>query len=154
MWDYIQSVNEEGTTIFLTTHYMDEADQLSNRVSIIDHGQIIATGPAWELKNMLGADLIFLETSDDATARDILRKMPNVTGIQEKKAGFIARVSQDGTHILPGIMDELRNSGIQIRTVNLKKPSMDDVFVHFTGRDLRDEGPEHTPAALSRALRR
>lgn len=154
MWDYIKSVNEEGTTIFLTTHYMDEADQLSNRVSIIDHGQIIATGPAWELKNMLGADLIFLETSDDAAARDLLRKMHEVTGIQEKKAGFIVRISQDGTHLLPGVMDELRNSGIQIRTVNLKKPSMDDVFVHFTGRDLRDEGQEHAPAALSRALRR
>ena len=63
MWDYIKSVNKEGTTIFLTTHYMDEADHLSDRISIIDHGQIIVTGRSWELKNTLGQDLIYLETS-------------------------------------------------------------------------------------------
>lgn len=154
MWDYIKSVNEEGTTIFLTTHYMDEADQLSNRVSIIDHGLIIATGPAWELKNTLGEDLIYLETSDDNAAGNLLRKKAEVTGIQEKPAGFIVSVNQDGTHLLPRIMEDLRDSGIHINTVNLKKPSMDDVFVHFTGRELRDEGPEHPAAARSRSMRR
>lgn len=154
MWDYIKSVNAEGTTIFLTTHYMDEADQLSNRVSIIDHGQIIATGAAWELKNTLGADLIFLETGDDAAAKDILREMPEVTGIQERPAGFTVRINRDGTHLLPKIMDDLRASGIRIDTVNLKKPSMDDVFVHFTGRDLRDEKPQNPAAAHSMARRR
>lgn len=154
MWDYIKSVNAEGTTIFLTTHYMDEADQLSNRVSIIDHGQIIATGAAWELKNTLGADLIVLETSDDTAAKDILREMPEVTGIQERPAGFTARINRDGTHLLPKIMDDLRASGIRIDTVNLKKPSMDDVFVHFTGRDLRDEKPQNPAAAHSMARRR
>ncbi|MCU0632194.1 MAG: ATP-binding cassette domain-containing protein [Methanolinea sp.] len=154
MWDYIKSVNEEGTTIFLTTHYMDEADHLSNRVSIIDHGLIIATGPAWELKNALGEDLIYLETSDDAAAGAALRGMPEVTGVQEKTRGFIAHVSQDGSHLLPRIMEALQGHGIRIHTVNLKKPSMDDVFVHFTGRDLRDEGAERPGAAHSRAMRR
>lgn len=154
MWDYIKSVNAEGTTIFLTTHYMDEADQLSNRVSIIDHGQIIATGAAWELKNTLGADLIVLETSDDTAAKDILREMPEVTGIQERPAGFTVRINRDGTHLLPKIMDDLRASGIRIDTVNLKKPSMDDVFVHFTGRDLRDGKPQNPAAAHSMARRR
>ena len=66
MWDYIKAVNREGTTIFLTTHYMDEADHLSDRISIIDKGQIIATGAPYELKNTLGEDLIYLETSDMA----------------------------------------------------------------------------------------
>lgn len=154
MWDYIKSVNEEGTTIFLTTHYMDEADQLSNRVSIIDHGQIIATGPAWELKNMLGEDLIYLETSDNAAAGRLLKKVPEVTGIQERPHGFYAQVNQDGTHILPKIMDDLRSAGIRIQTVNLKKPSMDDVFVHFTGRDMRDDGAEHPAAMHARPGRR
>lgn len=154
MWDYIKTVNEEGTTIFLTTHYMDEADHLSDRVSIIDHGTIIATGPAWELKNTLGADIIFLGTSDDAAAEGILRGMKEVTGIQEKPGGFTALVNQDGTHLLPRIMENLRDHGIRINTVNLKKPSMDDVFVHFTGREIRDEGRQSPAASHSRATRR
>ena len=65
MWEYIKGVNREGTTIFLTTHYMDEADQLSDRISIIDHGKIIITGTSWELKNTLGHDLIYLETDNN-----------------------------------------------------------------------------------------
>ncbi|MDD1716094.1 MAG: ATP-binding cassette domain-containing protein [Methanolinea sp.] len=154
MWDYIKSVNDEGTTIFLTTHYMDEADQLSDRISIIDHGRIIATGRAWELKNMLGEDLIYLETSDNAAASAAIRGMEEVTEVQEKSKGFVALVHQDGTHLLPRIMEGLHGRGIRIEAVNLKKPSMDDVFVHFTGRELRDEGAEHPAAAHSRATRR
>lgn len=154
MWEYIKSVNEEGTTIFLTTHYMDEADQLSDRISIIDHGRIIATGRTWELKNMLGEDLIYLETSDNAAAGTALRGMEEVTEIQEKSKGFVALVNQDGTHLLPRIMENLQEAGIRIHAVNLKKPSMDDVFVHFTGRELREEGAESPAAAHSRTTRR
>ena len=58
IWDYVRDINQKGTTIFLTTHYMDEADQLSYRISIIDHGKIVVTGRPWELKNALGQDLI------------------------------------------------------------------------------------------------
>ena len=65
IWDYIKDINQQDTTIFLTTHYMDEADQLSDRISIIDHGKIIVAGKPWELKNVLGEDLIYLETSDN-----------------------------------------------------------------------------------------
>ncbi|MHB8051810.1 MAG: ATP-binding cassette domain-containing protein [Methanoregula sp.] len=114
MWEYIKGVNNEGTTIFLTTHYMDEADQLSDRISIIDHGKIIITGTSWELKNTLGRDQIYLET-------DLI-------------------VNEDGTKVLPTIIDTLRNKGIEVLTINLKKPSMDDVFVFYTGKELRDEG--------------
>ena len=154
MWDYIEAVNEEGTTIFLTTHYMDEADQLSDRISIIDHGEIIATGKGWELKNRLGEDVIYMETSDNGRAKKILGAMEEVTEVKEKTNGFVALVNQDGTRLLPRIMDELRGHGIRILTVNLKKPSMDDVFVHFTGRELREERAERPSAAHARATRR
>jgi ABC-2 type transport system ATP-binding protein len=142
IWDYVRDINQQGTTIFLTTHYMDEADQLSDKISIIDHGKIVVTGKPWELKNALGQDLIYLETSDNMAAADILKSFDNVKGTREKSKGMIVMVNADGTYLLPGIMDKLRKGGISIKAVNLKKPSMDDVFVHYTGRELRDTGAE------------
>ncbi len=154
IWDYVKEINREGTTIFLTTHYMDEADQLSDRISIIDHGKIVVTGSPWELKNALGQDLIYLETSDNWSASDLLKKLESVKGVREKSKGIIIMVNVDGTRLLPEIMDKLRNGGIKIRAVNLKKPSMDDVFVHYTGRELRDTGTEKGSTVTLRAGRR
>jgi ABC-2 type transport system ATP-binding protein len=140
MWDYIKGVNDEGTTIFLTTHYMDEADQLSDRISIIDHGRIIVSGKPWELKNTLGRDLIYLETGNTNAAIRALKDLPSIRDMKIKTRGFVIRVTEDGSKVLPIIIDTLRNAGIEISTINLKKPSMDDVFVFYTGKDLRDEG--------------
>ncbi len=140
MWEYIKGVNREGTTIFLTTHYMDEADQLSDRISIIDHGKIVITGTSWELKNTLGQDLIYLETDNNERALVLLRDLPAVRDLKTKTRGFTLMVNEDGTKVLPGIIDTLRDAGIEISTINLKKPSMDDVFVFYTGKEIRDEG--------------
>ncbi|HII93471.1 MAG TPA: ATP-binding cassette domain-containing protein [Methanosarcina sp.] len=144
IWEYVRDINQQGTTIFLTTHYMDEADQLSDYISIVDHGQIIATGKPWELKNALGQDIIYLETSDNQGASNILERLDTVRGVRDKSKGIIVMVNVDGTHLLPEIMEKLQKGGIKIRVVNLKKPSMDDVFVHYTGRELRDTGTEKT----------
>jgi ABC-2 type transport system ATP-binding protein len=139
MWEYIKGVNREGTTIFLTTHYMDEADQLSDRISIIDQGKIIISGTSWELKNTLGQDLIYLETNDNAAAIKLLKDLPSIRDVKIKTKGFVLMVNEDGTKVLPVIIDTLRNAGIDSSTINLKKPSMDDVFVFYTGKELRDE---------------
>jgi ABC-2 type transport system ATP-binding protein len=140
MWEYIKGVNNEGTTIFLTTHYMDEADQLSDRISIIDHGKIVISGTSWELKNTLGQDIIYLETNDNEAAIGLLKGQPSIRDIKIKSRGFILMVTEDGTKVLPTIIDTLRNKGIEISIINLKKPSMDDVFVFYTGKELRDDG--------------
>ena len=142
IWDYVRDINQQGTTIFLTTHYMDEADQFSDEISIMDHGKIIVTGKSWELKNALGQDLIYLETSDNREAGELLKNLGSVKGIKEKTKGIVVMVNVDGTYLLPEIIDKLRSRGITIKAVNLKKPSMDDVFVHHTGRELRDTGTE------------
>ena len=139
MWDYIKDVNKTGTTIFLTTHYMDEADQLSDRISIIDHGKIIITGTNWELKNTLGQDLIYLETSNNTSAITSLTGLSFVKNMVQKSKGILVMINDDGTKVLPVIMDRLRDADITISTVNLKKPSMDDVFIHYTGKEIRDE---------------
>jgi ABC-2 type transport system ATP-binding protein len=137
-WEYLRDVNREGTTIFLTTHYMDEADLLSDRISIIDHGEIIITGTPAELKNNLGEDLIYLETSDIPVSKDILGKFPGVKEVRRKESGLILSTTKDGTRILPELIKTLEDEGITIELVNLKKPSMDDVFMHYTGKELRD----------------
>jgi len=154
IWEYVREINREGTTIFLTTHYMDEADQLSDRISIIDHGKIIITGRSWELKNKLGQDLIYLESSDNRAAAEMPRELGSVKEITEKPKGLVLMLSGDGTHLLPKLMEMLTGRGIAITTVNLKKPSMDDVFVHYTGRELRDEGAEKMSSAIIRAGKR
>jgi len=154
MWDYIKAVNEEGATIFLTTHYMDEADHLSDRISIIDHGRIIVTGTPYELKNTLGEDLIYLETDDLPGTRAALLAMDQVKELNEKSRGIVAMLNGDGTKILPQIIENLAGRRIRVNVANLKKPSMDDVFLHFTGRELRDEGAEKTSSAVIRAGRR
>jgi len=137
VWDYIRQVNREGTTIFLTTHYMDEADSLSDNISIIDHGKIIASGTSRELKDALGQDIISLETGDDAKAADLLRTLPGVRDIRPGMRGFSVIITGDGAKCLPPILERLKEAGIAIVSANLKRPTLDDVFVHFTGREIR-----------------
>ncbi len=140
MWEYIRQVNAGGTTIFLTTHYMEEADMLSDRISIIDHGRIVTTGTPDELKSSLGEDVIYLETMDDTEAREILQGVGDIRSIVDSPRGLSITISTDGSHCLPRIVERVRGAGIEISSANLKKPTMDDVFVHYTGRELRDTG--------------
>ncbi len=140
MWDYIEQVNRGGTTIFLTTHYMDEADTLSDRISIIDHGEIITSGTPDDLKNALGEDVIYLDTTDNRAAEETLGSLASIRNIIVSSRGLAITITEDGSRCLPEVMDRVRRQGITIRSVNLKKPSMDDVFVHYTGRELRDTG--------------
>ncbi|RXE56922.1 daunorubicin ABC transporter ATPase [Methanoculleus taiwanensis] len=140
MWDYIEQVNRGGTTIFLTTHYMDEADTLSDRISIIDHGEIVTTGTPDDLKNALGEDVIYLETGDNRAAEKALGDLPSIRNIMASPRGLVVTITEDASRCLPEVMDRVQREGIAIRSVNLKKPSMDDVFVHYTGRELRDTG--------------
>jgi len=140
LWDYIKKVNESGTTIFLTTHYMDEADQVSDWIDILDHGKIIVSGEPTRLKDTLGNDMIYLDTSDNAATENLLKGLKAVRSIKSTTQGLVATINTDGTHCLPIIMNRLREKGIDIVSVNLKKPTLDDVFVHYTGRDIRDAG--------------
>ncbi|ABN56177.1 MULTISPECIES: ATP-binding cassette domain-containing protein [Methanoculleus] len=140
IWDYIRQVNGTGTTIFLTTHYMEEADMLSDRISIIDHGRIVVSGTPAELKNALGEDVVYLETEDDEKARAALSGIEEIRSVTESPRGLSVTISADGSHCLPQIIERVRGAGIGISNVNLKKPTMDDVFVHYTGSELRDTG--------------
>ncbi|HWQ19716.1 MAG TPA: ATP-binding cassette domain-containing protein [Methanotrichaceae archaeon] len=142
LWEYIKKVNESGTTIFLTTHYMDEADLVSNWVCIVDHGRIIVSGTPSELKNALGQDMIYMETNNDTAAAKVMKTLDSVKDVQTTPEGLALTISSDGTHILPALMSRLKDEGIEIIDVNLKKPTLDDVFVYYTGREMREQSAE------------
>jgi ABC-2 type transport system ATP-binding protein len=142
LWDYIKKVNESGTTIFLTTHSMDEADLVSNWIDILDHGKIIASGVPAELKNALGRDMVYMETSNNVAATETLKTLDSVRDVKAISEGLVVTINGDGTHLLPQMMNMLKDKGIEISSVNLKKPTLDDVFVHYTGRDIRNAGAE------------
>jgi ABC-2 type transport system ATP-binding protein len=148
LWDYIKKVNEAGTTIFLTTHYMDEADLVSDWIDIIDHGKIITSGTPVKLKNDLGQDMIYLETSDDEAASALLEALNVIKDVKKTSKGLVITIKADGSHCLPVIMGRLKDQGLSITTVNLKKPTLDDVFVHYTGRELRDVGAERMTSRM------
>ncbi len=132
LWDYIKRVNDSGTIVFLITHYMDDADPISNWIYILDHGKIIASDDLAQLKDALGNDMIYLDTSDNVAAESLLRDMKAVRDIKAAAAGLAVTINADGTHCYPIIMNRLRERGIDIVSVNLKTPTLDDVFVHYT----------------------
>jgi ABC-2 type transport system ATP-binding protein len=142
IWDYIKKVNKEGVTIFLTTHYMDEADQLSDTIYIMDKGQIIANGTSESLKNSLGRDMIYLETDDDEKATRTIKGMMEVNYVRSSSKGLVVSLKEEGSRFMPKLVERIRNERIEIKSVNLKKPTLDDVFIHFTGRGLKEENQE------------
>ncbi len=142
IWQYIKKLKEEhDMTIFLTTHYMDEADMLCDRIAIIDYGRIKAIGTPRELKDSVGGDIIEVEVSGleapDKILR-MLREMDHVrdVSIEERTLRIKAEM---GERVLPKIIMMLDDAGVGISSVNLKKPSLDEVFLEYTGRRLRDE---------------
>ncbi|WP_338323533.1 ATP-binding cassette domain-containing protein [Methanoculleus taiwanensis] len=142
IWDYIRRVNEEGTTIFLTTHYMDEADHLSDRIGIIDHGRIVVEGTPEELKKSLGNDIVWLDTDDNDQTAALLGTIGSVHSIRAAGEGVTAVTNEDGTRCLPNVIDLISRNGISLAGINLKKPTMDDVFIHYTGRAIREESTD------------
>jgi ABC-2 type transport system ATP-binding protein len=146
IWEDILRLRaEEGVTVFLTTHYMDEADY-AGRLAIIDHGVIVAMGTPDELKSVVGADTVTLETTDDRAAEEALRLSGRT--VKATSAGLVVLVA-DGEASVPALIAEV---GVAVRTVHVHRPTLDDVFMHFTGREIRDQAGE-APSTMARAWR-
>ncbi len=137
IWDYVARLRaEHGITIFLTTHYMEEAEFLCDRVAIIDHGAIKAIGPPAELKKELGGDLVTVRFGggDAAAAAAGLRRLPQVIDIAGETDGELRVVVAEAETALPAVMRALSELNVAATMITVKKPSLDDVFLHFTGR--------------------
>lgn len=142
IWEYIKTLTkEEGVTIVLTTHYMEEADHLCNRIAIIDHGEIVALDAPEALKSMIGGDVITLELEDstDIARLCVIYKNNGFAKIVSQKNNEIFIAVRDGEHQIPHVLNLASSEGVSILSVSLHKPTLNDVFLHHTGREIRDK---------------
>ncbi|WAI00487.1 ATP-binding cassette domain-containing protein [Methanogenium organophilum] len=138
LWDYIHNLNEtRGITIILTTHYMDEADRLCDRIAIIDHGKIIALDTPDALKSRVGDDVVTV-TSPDASriAREVTA--PWIAGADHHDGQVTLRLKEADTHITE-LIQQFGENGYTITAVSVRKPTLEDVFLRFTGKTIREE---------------
>jgi ABC-2 type transport system ATP-binding protein len=154
-WEYIRELRtRHGITIFLTTHYLEEADQLSDRVSIIDHGRILRTGTPAALKESLGSDVVLVRPSGDAPKlRPVLESIPGVRSVEPTLAEGATRIRVARAEaFVPVVVRACDAAGIELATVSTRKPSLDEVFLSVTGREYREEteGNHTSGAARSR----
>jgi ABC-2 type transport system ATP-binding protein len=142
IWEEVRRLREEGMTIFLTTHYMDEADGLCDRLAIIDDGKIESLDTPSALKQRIAGDIISLglDLKNGAVARvtEILRTQSFLRNLEQSEHGLQLYVDR-GEEVLPEVLRLLDSNGALLRTVTLARPTLDDVFLRMTGRSLREE---------------
>jgi ABC-2 type transport system ATP-binding protein len=143
IWELLTELRKgEAITVSLTTHYLDEAEALCRRVAIVDHGKVVALGTPQELKLLIpGSDTLEVGLGLPApdTAVDAVRALPGVRSVEQ--VGPTLRVHADGgAALLPRVIDTLRTQGLEVATASLSRITLEDVFIHFTGRSLREEG--------------
>ena len=164
IWEYIKKLNkDENVTIILTTHYMDEADFLCERVAIVDNGKIVALDTPTNLKDSLGGDVISLEMQDcknkeksDQACADFeadLKTCDWLKGIDKHDGILDLKVKNAERHI-PEIFSIAERRGVAINSVNLRKPSLEDVFLKFTGKTIREQEASVSDRNREMAMRR
>ena len=146
LWDHIRALRSDlGTTVFLTTHYLEEADALCDQVLVIDNGKIIASGSPEELKRQISGDVITLSVSGElALAGKLLAAQPGVRDIVTDD-GVLRLTVEHGEEALPGLLRVLDGAGLSLTSIQLARPTLDDVFLTLTGRSLRDDSPAGPP---------
>jgi ABC-2 type transport system ATP-binding protein len=145
LWDHIRRLSDSGTTVFLTTHYLEEADALCDRLMIMDHGQIVAAGTPRALKQQVAGDAIVISlrpgVPDARRAAPVLEREPYVRELAAQE-GQLRLYVDDGGTALPRLIRLLDDEHIGIRSIAMSEPTLDDVFLRQTGRSLREGGPE------------
>jgi ABC-2 type transport system ATP-binding protein len=146
IWEYVKKLNQKGVTIFLTTQYMEEADQLANRLCIVDQGKIVAEGTPKDLKAKIGADVInlrFKEGDTDACAK-ASQAIKGLAGVKEVgicpadllRGNGLTVLTQDGASLVPQLVKAVDGAGVTIDHLTLSAPTLDEVFLKLTGRTL------------------
>jgi ABC-2 type transport system ATP-binding protein len=140
LWDEVRKLRDEGTTVVLTTHYLDEADALCDRIVIMDDGTIVAEGTPDQLKQRIGGDIISLVLSSEQLAEQALRTIGDDAGLREvaRERETIRITAEQGDAALPRLLRLLDGVDIRVESVSLARPSLDDVFLKLTGRSLRE----------------
>jgi ABC-2 type transport system ATP-binding protein len=136
MWDFIRTLVADGVTILLTTQYLDEADQLASRISVIDHGRVIAEGSPTTLKARLGGDrldVVLHDTADLGRAARVVATVVGATPETDEDARRVSAAVTDPLTALGEAVRALRSEGLAVEDIGLRRPTLDEVFLHLTG---------------------
>ncbi len=142
VWEMLTAIkSKRKLTVLITTHYMDEADRLCNRIAIVDHGKLVALDTPEALKaSVPGSTVIEVQfDSPPADWEQRLRALPEVTSVQHEAAGMYRVLTANGSRTTTALVEVAVDAGVPVRTLSVQNTTLDDVFVHYTGRQLRDE---------------
>ncbi|MEU4638998.1 ATP-binding cassette domain-containing protein [Micromonospora sp. NPDC023814] len=140
MWDEIRRLRADGMTVFITTHYLDEADALCDRIAIMDHGEVVAEGTPAGLKREISGDVVLVGLDAAATpqAAKLLDSEPYVNKLETVEEGGLRLYVDEGATAIPQILRRVDTAGLTLDSIELHRPSLDDVFLTKTGRSLRE----------------
>lgn len=137
-WSYIKRLKKEyGMTIFMTTHYLEEADALCDRIAIIDHGKIIVTGTPSELKDSIGGDIITISVKEDVDVTEIIRSVENVKEVKKENNTYWIK-AEKGELTAPIIVEALWRRNHTVTRLSITEPTLNEVYLEYTGRAIRD----------------
>jgi len=137
-WNYIKKLkNEYGMTLFMTTHYLEEADALCDRIAIIDHGKIVVIGSPEDLKRGLGGDLITLSIKENEDVSDLIKSVENVKDVRKENGTYRIK-AELGEVTTPFIIESLRSRGYSVTKLALTEPTLNEVYLEYTGKSMRD----------------
>jgi len=142
VWEMLNNIKgKRKLTVLITTHYMDEADRLCNRIAIVDHGKLVALDTPEALKaSVPGSNVIEVQFDrPPADWEQKLHALPNVTSVQHEGAGMYRVLTDNGSQTTTALVEAAVEYGVPVRTLTVQNTTLDDVFVHYTGRQLRDE---------------
>jgi ABC-2 type transport system ATP-binding protein len=137
IWEEIADLRDHGTTILLTTQYLDEADRLCDRLAIIDRGEIVAVGSPRDLRRSIGGDVIELELADEDAAASLASAISN-SAVQGR---VLRTTGEDGPARVPALLREAEQRGFAVSELRMAEPSLEDAFIALTGRRLEGDGP-------------
>jgi len=151
-WNYIKMLKKEyGMTLFMTTHYLEEADSLCDRIAIIDHGKIVVVGTPTELKDSLGGDIITLSIKEDVDISGLIKKITHVKEVKKENGSYIIK-SEVGELTAPLIIEALRKEHHVVTRLSLTKPTLNEVYLQYTGKSMRDASDESGDAAVAKRM--
>jgi ABC-2 type transport system ATP-binding protein len=139
--DTVKALNHEGMTVLYTTHYMEEAQELSHRIGIMDQGEMIALGTLDELIQLVGEeDIVELEITEESSTSELLNALGAVDGVRgmSTENGTVSMLAVDGNAALPDLINAANAQGVRVSNVAIREPNLEAVFLHLTGRALRN----------------
>jgi ABC-2 type transport system ATP-binding protein len=153
-WNYIRKMKKEfGMTLFMTTHYLEEADALCDRIAIIDHGKIIVVGAPEDLKHGLGGDSITLAIKEDEDVSGLIQKVEHVKEVRKENGGYRIK-AEFGEITAPFVIEALRKKGYTVTKLSLTEPTLNEVYLEYTGKSLRDAEESGEGFAAQRMMMR